>query len=43
MDPADVPPYEEAVAAVRAGLGNAFDVACSAGQTMTADEIVAFA
>ena len=43
MDPADVSAYEEAVAASRAGLSAAFEPAWSSGESMTADEIVAFA
>jgi len=43
MDPADVSAYEEAVAAARAGLSAAFEPAWSSGESMTADEIAAFA
>jgi non-specific serine/threonine protein kinase len=43
MDPADVSAYEEAVAAVRAGLSAAFEPAWVSGESMTADQIVAFA
>jgi len=43
MDPADVSPYDEAVVATRAGLSSAFDSPWSSGESMTADEIVAFA
>jgi non-specific serine/threonine protein kinase len=43
MDPADVSAYKEAVAAARAGLSAAFEPAWSRGESMTADEVVAFA
>jgi tetratricopeptide (TPR) repeat protein len=43
MDPADISTYQDAVAAVRVGLSAAFEPAWSSGESMTADEIVAFA
>jgi len=43
IDPADVPAYETAVAATRAALTAVFERAWSSGESMTADEIVAFA
>jgi non-specific serine/threonine protein kinase len=43
MDPVDVSPYEEAVAAARSGLSAGFEPTWSSGESMTADEIVAFA
>ena len=43
IDPADVPAYDAAVAATRAGLTVAFERAWSSGESMSADEIVAFA
>ncbi len=43
IDPADVPAYDAAVAAARAALTAAFDRAWSSGESMTVDEIVAFA
>jgi len=43
IDPADVPAYDAAVAATRAALTAAFERAWSSGESMSADEIVAFA
>jgi tetratricopeptide (TPR) repeat protein len=43
MDPADVSAYEEALGAVREGLAAGFEPAWSLGESMTPDEIVAFA
>src|SRR2546429_9759309 len=43
IDPADVPAYDTAVAATRAALTAAFERAWSSGESMTVDEIVAFA
>ena len=43
MDPTDVSAYEQAVAAARSGLSAAFEPTWSSGESMTADEIVAFA
>jgi non-specific serine/threonine protein kinase len=43
IDPADVPAFDSAVAATRAGLTDAFDRAWSHGESLTADETVAFA
>src|SRR5438309_10802960 len=43
IDPADVPAYDAAVAAARAALTAAFERAWSSGESMSVDEIVAFA
>jgi len=43
MDPADVSAYEAAVTAARAALSSAFEPAWSSGESMSADEIVAYA
>jgi len=43
MDPTDVSAYEQAVAAARSGSSAEFEPSWSSGESMTADEIVAFA